>query len=93
MNAKELEQRIRELFEADMELMLDKNADYAEDKDALSNLRDFGFLGVVVRLGDKYHRLKTFAEKGTYKTKGESVLDTLRDARVYCYLGDILLDE
>lgn len=93
MNIKELEQKIREKFAEDMKLMCNKNHDYAEDEDALSNLREFGFLGVVVRLGDKFHRLKTFAEKGTYKTKGENVLDTLRDVRVYCYLAEILLEE
>lgn len=93
MNLKELESRIRELFESDMELLRDKNADYTGDRDALSNLRHFGFYGVVVRLTDKFHRLQTFADKGVFKIKEENVRDTLRDIRNYCHLGEVLLDE
>ena len=69
-----------------------KNHDYAGD-DPLSNLRTFGFYGVVVRISDKFHRLKNFAKQDKLKVKDESIRDTLIDMANYALLAIILYDE
>ncbi|MBI4029125.1 MAG: DUF1599 domain-containing protein [Candidatus Blackburnbacteria bacterium] len=64
-----------------------KNEDYAGSIDPLNNFKDFGFVGAVVRIGDKYNRVKNFVKKGEYKVKSESVIDTLRDLAVYAVIA------
>ena len=93
MKAGERNDKIKKMFEEDTELMLKKGHDYSGDGDCMSNLRDFGFLGAVVRIGDKFHRLKNFAKKGVLKVSDESVLDTLRDLRNYGFLAQLLYEE
>ena len=93
MTLKELEQRIGDSFESDMRLMRAKNHDYAGDKDALYNLRRFGFFGIVVRLSDKFSRLEQFAKQRKLRVKDEGIRETLRDIRIYSHLAEILLSE
>jgi hypothetical protein len=98
MTREDMEKKIDALFESDMALMKSKNHDYAGKDDPLDNLRDFGFFGIIVRLGDKFKRLKNFgirSMKGDahLAVKDESIKDTLRDLRVYGYLAEIMLDE
>ena len=69
-----------------------KNHDYAHVEDALENFRDFGVHGIVVRLGDKYHRLKNVTQKGEHKVN-ETIADTLRDTLIYSAIALILLEE
>lgn len=92
MKPEERNERIKEMFKEDLKLLLRKGHDYAGDGDCMSNLRDFGFHGVVVRIGDKYHRLKTFTEQQELRVSDESVLDTLRDLRNYAFLAQILYE-
>lgn len=91
MNTKQLSRSIRMLMELDVKLLEKKNHDYASDKDALSNFRDFGWKGVVVRLGDKYSRLKEMSKDK--EPKNESVLDSLIDLCVYGYIARVLYME
>lgn len=70
-----------------------KNHDYAHVEDALENFRDFGVTGIIVRLGDKYHRLKNVIQKGECKVRDESVKDTLRDTIIYSAIALILEEE
>jgi len=83
----------------DAALMAAKNHDYAGDADALENFREFGFYGVIVRLGDKWKRLKNFAIRkqagrgDLLAVKDESIKDTLRDIRNYATLAEIMFDE
>jgi len=98
MTREDIEKRFDELYEADLALMKAKNHDYAGDEDPLDNLRDFGFYGAIVRIGDKYKRLKNFVKRAmrgdtTLAVKDESIRDTLRDLRVHSYLAEIILDE
>ena len=93
MTSEERNERIKKMFKDDLDLLLRKGHDYSGDSDCMCNLRDFGFLGVVVRLGDKYHRLKSFVEQGKMKVKDESVIDTLRDMRNYAFLAQILWED
>lgn len=87
----ELLGELRELHDA-------KNHDYAGD-DPLSNLKVCekagvpAWIGVVVRLGDKFSRLQNFARTGILKVKSEGIKDTFRDIIVYCLLAIILLEE
>lgn len=93
MISEERNERIKKMFKDDLDLLLRKGHDYSGDSDCMCNLRDFGFLGVVVRLGDKYHRLKSFVENKKMKVKDESVIDTLRDMRNYAFLAQILWED
>lgn len=90
--------RFHELIEIIRDTHNRKNANYAEDKDPLSNLKlceSFGIpatMGVMVRMSDKWSRLVQLM--GGKKDKvGESVIDTLMDLSVYCLLEIILLEE
>lgn len=63
-----------------------KNKDYGADSDPFRNFREFGLLGILVRLSDKLARLRTFTERGELSVKDESVTDTIIDARNYLVL-------
>ena len=93
MTAEERHERIKKIFEDDLALMLRKGHDYSGERDCMENLRDFGFLGAVVRIGDKYHRLKNFVHSGVLRVSSESVLDTLKDLRNYGFLAQLLYEE
>jgi hypothetical protein len=43
--------------------------------------------GILIRLGDKWSRLTTFAKKGLLKVADESVEDTFLDMAIYSLLG------
>lgn len=92
MTSEERNELIQKMFEADLELLRRKGHDYSGDEDCISNLREFGFEGVIVRIGDKFHRLKNFIKNKKLRVSDESVLDTLRDLRNYCFLAQILYE-
>lgn len=81
------------------ELHANKNHDYAQDKDPLSNLREcerFGipaWKGSLVRITDKMSRLTQLASGKEAKVKEERIEDTLQDLSVYAILTIILLEE
>lgn len=69
------------LFEA-------KNRDYG---DAFVN---YGAVGILVRLGDKFSRLASlWGEKRNPEVQSESVLDTLVDIHNYCIMVLMVLDK
>ena len=70
-----------------------KGRDYSGTTDSMGNLRDFGVLGIVCRLGDKYHRAKNIVTSGQVNVKNESLRDTLTDIINYAALATIMLDE
>jgi len=80
-----------------------KNSDYSIPDRPLSNLQECedmgipGWIGVAVRLGDKYSRLKQCARKHFLNeelaVKGETVRETLRDNAIYSILAMILYEE
>ena len=88
-----------ELLEQMGDLHSRKNHDYAGEKDPLKNLRACArlnldpFLGVLVRLQDKWSRLEECVISGQLMVKEESVIDTLMDNAVYSLLGIILYEE
>lgn len=75
-----------------------KNQNYANDKDPLSNLRDSlelgidPFLGCMIRMSDKWSRLKQLAS-GKPDVVGESIADTLVDLASYSLIAAILWEE
>lgn len=75
-----------------------KNANYAEDQNPLSNLREcakFGIKptdGVITRMSDKWSRLQQLWG-GKEDKVGESIKDTLMDLAIYSILLMILIEE
>lgn len=70
-----------------------KGHDYAGTEDSLRNLRDFGWQGVIVRLGDKYHRLRSFVQQDELKVTDETIRDTMIDLCCYSFLCLLMYDE
>lgn len=64
-----------------------KGRDYSGTQDAMSNFHDFGWKGILVRIGDKFHRCKNLSKKDSAAVKDESVEDTLLDMANYCLLA------
>jgi hypothetical protein len=93
MKAEERDARIRALFEEDMELLGRKGDDYSGRDDVLSNFKDFGWFGILVRLSDKISRLKNLAKGSPARVGDESMLDTLRDIRNYAFLMQVVYEE
>lgn len=79
------------------ELHCRKAADYGRGKDPLANVRagaDFGvpaWVGVMIRAGDKMHRIKSFLANGSLKN--ESVEDSLKDLAAYALIALVLYQE
>ncbi len=76
---------IWDLFKEIYSLVERKNADYSYGEDFFKNFRqmeDIGIsadVGILVRMGDKWERLKNFYRKGKYDVSEETILDTLKD--------------
>lgn len=89
--------RFYKLLQEMADLHSRKNHDYSGD-DPLSNLKSTeeigipAWKGVLVRLMDKWGRLKTFAREEHFEVKDESVIDTLMDNAVYSLLCIILFE-
>lgn len=54
------------------------------------NISGFGTFGVIVRMNDKFERLKTLFTKRRKRPVNESVLDTLRDISNYANIAIML---
>lgn len=91
--------RFYEILKDMADLHSRKNHDYAGTSDPLKNLRACTridlepFMGVLVRLQDKWSRLEEFVKSGKLMVKNESVIDTLMDNAVYSVLAIILYEE
>ena len=68
------------------ELFTKKNTDYG---DAFAT---YGTVGILVRLGDKIHRLQSITSKGINLVEDEKLRDTLLDLHNYAAMGIMLLD-
>jgi hypothetical protein len=74
-----------------------KQADYGTDGDPFANVRasaEWGvpsWVGALVRLNDKVHRLKQFAKKGALAN--ESAEDSMMDIAVYALIALVLYRE
>lgn len=52
-----------------------------------------GVVGVIIRMGDKIHRMKNITSKGIHLVEDESLRDTLLDLHNYAAMAVMLLDE
>lgn len=79
------------------ELHCRKAADYGTGKDPLANCRASAELGipahkgVILRMGDKWQRIKTWMLTG--KLSNEGIEDTLKDIAAYALIALTLLRE
>ena len=79
--------QLRKVQQESLELFKRKNTDYG---DAFAQ---YGTIGVLVRMGDKIHRLMNISNKGIHMVDDESLRDTLIDLHNYAGMAIMLLDE
>ena len=75
-----------------------KNADYTGDGGPFANFEDTGgmcspLVGLLLRMGDKMQRLRTYAKKGELKVVGEGAEDAARDMIGYSLILLGMLEE
>ena len=70
-----------------LNLFIKKNHDYGE------SYKDYGLIGVLVRLGDKIKRLQNITNKGINLVNDESLRDTLIDLQNYSTMAIMLYDD
>ena len=73
----------KEICECLTNVYSNKNADYG---DSFSSLRKEFPEAILVRIGDKYNRLKTLYRKKDIPVTNESISDTLLDLANYCIM-------
>ena len=61
-----------------------KNSDYGDSFS--QSVKEFGPVAGVVRISDKFNRLKSLLSGKEQKVNDESVLDTLTDMACYCIM-------
>jgi len=81
------------------EIHSNKNHDYSGEDESFRNFKMSETMGIpawkgcLVRMGDKYSRLCSFARKEEYKVKEENIEDTLMDLAIYSVICIILYRE
>lgn len=68
-----------------------KNADYGDSYG--ESLNEFGIIAGVVRMGDKFNRLKSLSKHQRRRVKDESLRDTLLDLANYAIMSVMWLEE
>lgn len=69
------------------EITTKKNHDYGSENDPFKNFRMFEELGILVRMSDKFARLRTaLYEKREFQVADETVEDTALDLAIYSLL-------
>jgi len=70
-----------------LEITTKKNNDYGGTSDPFKNFRSFEELGILVRMSDKFARLRTaIVEKRAFEVADESIEDTCLDLANYALL-------
>lgn len=77
-------QRFKEITSDMAETYNRKNSDYGDSFG--QSIREFGFVAGVVRISDKFNRLKSLLSGKEQKINDESVQDTLLDMANYCIM-------
>jgi hypothetical protein len=80
-------EQMAEIQKKGLDLFRRKNADYG---DAFAT---YGAIGVLVRMGDKIHRLMSISAKGIRVVDDESMADTLLDLHNYSAMALMLMEE
>jgi hypothetical protein len=87
----DLEKDVESIISELAEVRAQKGHDYSGEIDTLDNLRDYGWKGVEVRLGDKQKRLMHFVKSGgDLRVLDESIEDTMQDRINYSIFSLIL---
>ena len=68
---------------------IDKNHDYGNSFEG--SLNEYGIVASLVRIGDKYNRLRTLTRMDTRGRVDESVIDTLLDMANYAVMTAVWL--
>lgn len=77
-------QRHKAILDALHDTYVRKNADYGNSFGDLYS--EFGILSSIIRISDKYNRLKSLANSKEIKVADESISDTLLDMANYCIM-------
>lgn len=77
-------QRFKEITSDMAETYERKNNDYSDSFG--QSVREFGFVAGVIRISDKFNRLKSLLSGKEQKVNDESVQDTLLDMANYCIM-------
>lgn len=72
------------------ELYKSKNTDYGDSFG--ETFREFGMISTVVRMSDKWNRIKSLTKGAKNEVKDESLKDTLMDLANYCIMTVIEID-
>ena len=80
----------RQVFDTCLTVLDKKGRDYSGTEDAMSNFNDFGSMGILVRIGDKYNRAKNLTKAGKAFVHDESLNDTVMDMLNYSLLWLIM---
>lgn len=84
-------EKFKEITKGMADLYERKNSDYGGSFE--NSVEEFGPVAGIVRISDKFNRLKSLLLKGkTQKVNDESVSDTLTDMACYCIMLKIELD-
>jgi len=79
-------QKLIELQREALDVFVCKNTDYGDA------FETYGFIGVLVRIGDKIHRIQNIMRNGMALVKDESVRDTLLDLHNYSAIALMLVE-
>lgn len=85
VNTQTMFDEYRDLYQT----FVDKNHDYGNSFEG--SLNDYGIVAGVVRIGDKYNRLRTLTRMDTGGRTDESLADTLLDMANYAVMTAVWL--
>ena len=80
-------EKYKEIQTEALELFTNKNSDYGD------GFKNYGTVGVLVRMGDKINRLQSITNTSVNLVKTESLRDTLIDLHNYAAMAIICLDD
>jgi len=80
-------EKYKEIQTEALDLFTKKNSDYGD------GFKNYGTVGVLVRMGDKINRLQSITNTSVNLVKTESLRDTLIDLHNYAAMAIICLDD
>ena len=92
MNQDEFIKALANSYAECVALAKDKNKDYSTDDDACYNFREFGSYGVLVRMSDKWSRIKILSKKDPHVVS-EKLKDTIQDFCNYLIIYGIIKEQ
>ena len=87
MSSQEDINKFMKIQEEGKNLFIRKNTDYGDA------FKEYGTVGILVRMGDKIKRFQNITNKGINLINDESLRDTLIDLHNYAAMAILLMDE